>query len=273
MVRVRYGPPHPPPVRQFELQEPPRLRVREEPHHLRLRTQRGAACAGASAPDMPLHVGSRAETMPVQEPRRAFRVHASDRISHRGDGHVSPDCHSPAHLGPGDHHCPRWPTSEPRVPLSAGQPDGGRHGAFDPQRSSLHVKERTALPMFALRRNSRLPLGPASGPRTGDDPAGRWVHERHMRVTFPCTPSPVPPTRTIRTDRGGEPKPHGTPRHSYRPLVANPFRCRRPSGRAPRSRSSVPLVLPCLRGVLWYSSNILWLQGRLPWNVSPICLS
>ena len=271
MVRVRHGPPHPPPVRQFELQEPPRLRLREEPHPLRLRTQRGADRAGASAPHMPLHVGFRAETMPVQEPQRALRVHASNRITHRRDEYVKPDRHSPARLGPGDHHRPRWPTSEPRIPLSTGQPDRGRHGAFDSQRSSFHAKERAALPLPALRRNSRLPLGPASGPRTGDDPAGRWVHERHMRVTFPCTPSPVPPTRTIRTDRGGEPKPHGTPRHSYRPLVANPFRCRRPSGRAPRSRSSVPLVLPCLRGVLWYSSNILWLQGRLPWNVSPIC--
>ena len=25
--------------------------------------------------------------------------------------------------------------------------------------------------------------------------------------------------------------------------------------------------------VLWHSSNILWLQGRLPWNVTRICLS
>ena len=25
--------------------------------------------------------------------------------------------------------------------------------------------------------------------------------------------------------------------------------------------------------VLWHSSNILWLQGRLPWNVTRLCLS
>ena len=272
-VRVSHRPPHPPPVRQFELQEPTRLRFCEEPHRLRIRTQRGADRAGTPAPHVPFHVAVRAETMPVQEPRSALRVHASNRITHRGDDVVKPDRHSPARLGPGDRHRPRRPTSEPRIPMSTGKPDRGRHGFLDPQRSSFHAKERAALPMPALRRNSRLSFGPASGPRTGDDPAGRWLHERDVYVTYPCTPTPVPTTRTPRTDRGGMPKPYGAPRHRHRPHVVNPFRRRRPSGRAPRTRACVPLALPFLHGVLWYSSNILWLQGRLPWNVSPICLS
>ena len=44
--------------------------------------------------------------------------------------------------------------------------------------------------------------------------------------------------------------------------------------RAPRVYSIAVPPPPLLSNrVLWHSSNILWLQGRLPWNVTRLCLS
>ena len=279
----------PPIVRQIELQTETRLWLRQGTHRLCLRAQHGTFGPGACAPHLPFHLVGRPAAMPVSQPRPHLRVHA---------GHGTDD----DQLMPDTPPCPRTDAGsavlrqgraegEQGLPLSPWEPNGGGLREINPQQSSVYGSAGASFLLRALRIFSRLALGPTSGQRANECASRGWLHECDVRPMVPRTQTSIPPIRPIRHDRGRAPPPYGPPHHVHRSRMDYSFRhgrsqcchvCVRrrrqivsPSLTYCNSRVYPPTSVPRLliNIVPWHSLNILWLQGRLPWNITRICLS
>ena len=258
--------PHPPPpVQQLGVPDAARLRLREEAYRLRFCTIPHAHQQRPHPPHVPLHRGWRGKALPIPKSRPGLRIDTRHR-----DDQLTPDRLPPTRVGP-EVHPTRRPTRRQRVPLQAGKSEGGGVGKLHRQQGGFPSPAASPLPVPALRRSSRLARRFARGAQPRRIDSRRWVHERALRLVVPGIQTPAAPVRAPRSDRERVPFTHGAPQLGHRPTVACTFGRRRAQRLRPRSSPFRVLVVLVDR-VLWYTSNILWLQGRLPWNIDRLCL-
>jgi hypothetical protein len=252
-----------PPVRQLRMPNAPRSHLRQEAYRLCIRTFPRAHPPGTRAPHVPFHGRGGGEALPVPKPRPDVRVDARHRDVHL----VKPKQYPPAHAGQTVHPT-RGTTSGQRIPVQTREPEGSGVGKLHAQQGCFPRPAASPLPLPALRRNSRLARRLACGAQPREYLSRRRVHELSLHHVVPRLPTWEAPTRTPRVHRGRVARSHVAPGHCHGPTLARSLRRRR----SQRLRPSLSPLRIHVDRVLWYTSNVLWLQGRLPWNIDRLCL-
>ena len=161
------------------------------------------------------------------------------------------------------------PTSRQRIPMQTRESEGGGVRELHTQSSGFQRPTTPPLPMPTLWRYCRLARCATRSAQQKDSAHRRRMHERTLRFVVPRKPVPSTPARPPRIFSGWGEHPHGAPPHSHGPILGSSLRRRRSQRRLVRPSSTMAYI----DRVLWYTSNILWLQGRLPWNIDRLCLS
>ena len=160
--------------------------------------------------------------------------------------------HPPALAGP-EVHSARRPTSGQRIPLQTREPKGSGVRKLHAQQGSVPSPAAPPFPMPALRRSSRLARRHACCAQSREGVSRSRMHELTLHHVVPRLPASETTVRTPRVHGRRVAHTHGAPSHSHRPTLERAFRRRRSQRLHPRSSSPVDRVL-------WYPSNILWLQ-------------